>query len=99
MEANLTIDWSVDDPYLIQRDASFSNEVIISPNPTQNVVFVNGLIGSFDYKLSNMNGQLVLNGKSTSRRVDIPEKLATGIYYLKILQNGNQSIKRLVIKR
>lgn len=84
----------------VQHDASLSlreNEaitgVVVYPNPAKNELFVKGLNGISDFKISYINGQLVKKGTIKSNNSIDVSGLEKGTYILEIENNKLKFIK------
>jgi bacillolysin len=64
---------------------SILDEVIIYPNPVVNYLKIVNDIGSMNYKIINVAGKLMLDGRIHNNEIDV-STLPNGIYYLQ-LQN------------
>lgn len=62
-----------------------NKQLIISPNPFQKELIIQGLPSKFEYTLYNNIGEVVTSGVSTGTIADL-QSLAKGIYVLKIWQ-------------
>ena len=71
-------------------------KINIFPNPTQEVIFVNG-IGIKKLTVVDINGKTILEQKNSSNQIRI-NKLTAGIYFLKIVSKSNTIITKKFIK-
>lgn len=68
----------------------------IYPNPvTNHLMFSEGLQGS-TYEIYDIMGKLVQNGILNSEKLDL--NLKSGLYLIKLENNGSQLIKKLIVK-
>ncbi|MEL6634009.1 MAG: T9SS type A sorting domain-containing protein, partial [Bacteroidota bacterium] len=68
----------------------------VYPNPVQDYVQVQGLLGPADYEVYQLEGKKVLEGQSIDHRLDV-STLSPGIYLLKV-QVGRQSQTLKLVK-
>lgn len=72
----------------------------VYPNPIQDEIRFNGVKSSFNFQLVNAQGQLVRKGVITSEQDNINVgNLNTGNYYLRVIYDGGEFIKNLIIAR
>jgi hypothetical protein len=82
----------------IEENSMFAENVLIYPNPAADklIIEVSG-VDSFNYKLTNILGKVVLDEKSSKEKVKLNvENIAPGIYFL-TLENKGQKITRKII--
>ena len=75
------------------------NAVVVGiyPNPAEDVLNVKANVSSFEYQLINNMGQVVVSGKANGEtRINVSE--LNGVYFLKVIANGNAQIEKVVIK-
>ncbi len=74
---------------------NFAEEInlIIYPNPTSNILSVDGLYSKTKYKIYNLNGELIMTGK-TDKTIDI-SALIEGSYIIEFLGDIPRVIKIL----
>ena len=72
----------------------FEKEYKIYPNPFLDEIFVENLLGEEHFMIYDFFGQNITEGKC-SRTIKIPE-INSGIYYLTILDNTNQTTFKLI---
>ena len=86
-----------DDCVLSYDQLSSSNEVFVYPNPADKEVFVSVSQGSIDsLELYTINGIKIKKATATDRlQVD---ELASGLYLIKVNQNGQQSFHRIIVE-
>lgn len=81
---------------IVYSTTSATNEdkaipVVISPNPFQNSVALQGIEGKYELSLTDMNGQVMYNetGDNSQSLLEIQqlEKLAPGFYYITVINN------------
>ncbi|WP_288447100.1 T9SS type A sorting domain-containing protein [uncultured Chryseobacterium sp.] len=77
---------------LATSENTFSkNKIEIYPNPTSDFIRLTTHYSKGQYKINNLNGQLILAGEYNNKDIDVRE-LPVGIYFLNF---DNQSIKFL----
>ena len=81
-------------------DAVDENEVAfgIYPNPVENVMNINTNAASYEYQLINSIGQVVISGKAEGNTKINVSEMNNGVYFLKVVANGNTSIEKVIIK-
>jgi len=73
------------------------NKVIIHPNPTKGLVFINGYKSNSGFRLLNSSGGVVKKGKIRENKISLSE-LATGLYYLVIIHDDNSLHLKKILK-
>jgi hypothetical protein len=74
----------------------------IAPNPASQVavVQVEGSFGTQDWAVMDLRGRIVLNGRSSSPRFEVPvSQLAPGSYVLQVRSGGSVRAGRLMVAR
>jgi hypothetical protein len=67
------------------REMMPSNKLILSPNPAQNKVKVNGIKGNANYQIFDMTGRLKMSGQLVPNQVEIDvQDFTDGLYLLKV---------------
>ena len=76
------------------------NEVVfgIYPNPAESVLNIKANASSFEYQLINSIGQVVMSGVANGNAELNVSELNNGVYFLKVIANGNAQIEKVVIK-
>jgi hypothetical protein len=64
-------------------DENYKSNIMVYPNPTANTLNVKAE-GAFDYRLLDMDGRIVLNGKGTNTAQLQMESLKSGLYMLSV---------------
>lgn len=84
------IDSSAIENVIVTKTSNIKNlkNITVQPNPTNGIIFIEGLnsdISKSTFQLSNMIGQLIIEGKfnHTRKRIDLSEA-QTGIYFVRI---------------
>lgn len=74
-----------------------SDALIISPNPTKEVIRIDGLKGNLrcNYSVFSADGQLLLNGKLVGNQINI-EGLPAGNYLLKVDDGQEVNVKQFI---
>lgn len=75
------------------------NEVVfgVYPNPAESVLNVKAN-AAFEYQLINSVGQMVMSGVANGNAELNVSDLNNGVYFLKVIANGNAQIEKVVIK-
>ena len=76
------------------------NEVVfgVYPNPADNVLYINSNAESFEYQVINSVGQVMLSGIVNGNAELNVSDLENGVYFLKVIANGNAKVEKVVIK-
>lgn len=70
----------------------------IYPNPAETVVYIETNAYSYEYQMINSVGQVVISGNAEGNVELNVSGLNGGVYFLKVIANGNSEIKKVVIK-
>ncbi|MCF6349574.1 MAG: T9SS type A sorting domain-containing protein [Flavobacteriaceae bacterium] len=74
------------------------NQFSVYPNPSKDFVNITSQIsGNKNIEIYNLLGKRIINTTISSDRLNVSE-LISGIYMMKITQNGSSSTKKLIIK-
>ena len=75
------------------------NEVVfgVYPNPAESVLNVKAN-AAFEYQLINSVGQVVMSGVANGNAELNVSDLNNGVYFLKVIANGNAQIEKVIIK-
>ena len=81
-------------------DAIGENEVIVGiyPNPADDVLNINANAESFEYQMLNSIGQVVMSGVANGSVELNVSDLDNGVYFLKVIANGNAKVEKVIIK-
>lgn len=82
------------------QEIESNKDFILYPNPTRNYFYLKN-IECESFKLIDLNGRVVLNSKchSERERINIPEHLQSGIYFLHLFNHEAKDIKKLIIDK
>jgi hypothetical protein len=76
----------------------FTNrKVLVYPNPSKGVFNIQSNVQKLEYTLVNTQGQILDKGKVLQNQVDF-SKFSQGVYFLKLTNNNDNLVKRIVIK-
>jgi hypothetical protein len=81
------------------NNPSFSNNnVMVYPNPANDMVFIKGIEGEFNYQIYNYSGQMLLDGNANK---SIAVKILPSGFYTVILSDkkGDSYAKKLIINK
>ena len=67
------------------------------PNPTTDYLMISGLSGTSTVTIYTLTGQAVLE-QTFDSQIRLTMELAKGMYLVKVKNNGNEVIKKIVIK-
>ncbi len=70
----------------------------VYPNPAESVLNINSNAASYEYQMINSVGQVVLNGVANGNIELNVSELNNGVYFLKVIANGNAEIQKVIIK-
>ena len=73
-------------------------EMTIYPNPAKDVINVKTNVQRYEYQLINSVGQVVMNGVLSGEDVISVENINNGIYFLKVIANGEVTVNKVVIQ-
>lgn len=82
-------------PLLSQIEQEAEEPLLFYPNPNYGVVFLNRSIGLFSFECYDVTGRKVKSGSTSERFISI-EELPRGTYILKILQEQNERIFKMI---
>ena len=75
------------------------NNISLYPNPSKNVVYVNGLQSNTNYSVRDMSGRVVITGSVENKgSIDI-SKLAAGSYIVELLNSDNVTSLPLSVQK
>ena len=72
--------------------------VNVYPNPANDMFTVTTGANNFEYQLINSLGQVVVNGNASGNAYIRVSDMNSGVYFLKVVANGNTNIQKVVIK-
>ena len=75
------------------------DEVVLGvyPNPAESVLNINAN-AAFDYQLINSIGQVVMSGSAEGNAELNVSELNKGVYFVKVIANGNANIQKVIVK-
>lgn len=79
-------------------DESSAMEFKIYPNPAQDVINIESNIQKYEYQLINNIGQVVMRGMLSGENTISVENLNNGIYFLKLIAEGEVSVNKVIIQ-
>ncbi|MCK7590765.1 T9SS type A sorting domain-containing protein [Subsaxibacter sp. CAU 1640] len=74
----------------------FNEEVIIYPNPSNGIINIRTHLEITDLQLYDSLGKRVLENRISNNQLDV-SGISAGIYYLKVLTESKQVLKKLII--
>ena len=74
-----------------------AQNISVYPNPSDGVFNIKSNIHNLEYKLVNLQGQVLEIGSVSQNKVDF-SKNAKGIYFLELYNGANRFFKKIVIK-
>lgn len=72
-----------------------ANEIKLYPNPTSSILNVTSVSENASFKVHNVIGQIILDGKITNGTIDV-SRLTNGNYIMEISDNGTSTTKRFI---
>ena len=77
----------------------FSNvKFSIYPNPAKDVINIISTAKSYEFQLMNNIGQIVMHGCLSGENTISVENIDNGIYFLKLIADGEVSINKIIIQ-
>jgi hypothetical protein len=77
-------------------EPGFSNVTVAYPNPSSNFIFVNNTNPSSEYRIIDINGNLIGQGKfDLSCKISIQD-LAKGIYILQLITDNQVTVRKII---
>ena len=73
-------------------------EFMIYPNPAKDVINIKSSAQRYEYQMINGLGQVVLDGVLSGESVISLENINNGVYFLKLIADGEVSINRVIIQ-
>ena len=70
----------------------------MSPNPAKDVVNIKSDAQRYEYQIINSLGQVVLNGILSGDNAVSVESINDGVYFLKLIADGEVSVSRIIIQ-
>ena len=76
------------------------NEMILGiyPNPAEDVLYINANAANYEYQMINSVGQVVMRGVANGNVQLNVSDLNSGVYFIKVIANGNAQIEKVVVK-
>ena len=99
VDANGSMSAPVSTVVLVEFTGVEENEVSfgIYPNPAESELNINSN-AAFEYQMINSVGQVVMSGVANGNvKLNVSE-LNNGVYFLKVVANGNTSVEKVIIK-
>ena len=77
----------------------FSNvKFSIYPNPAKDVINISSTAKSYEFQLMNNIGQIVMHGCLSGENTISVENIDNGVYFLKLIADGEVSINKIIIQ-
>jgi hypothetical protein len=80
------------------NNLNFISEMIIYPNPSQDQVVVDGVTGSFQYRIYSPTGAMVLSGTKNKLEIISTSSLRAGLYFLCVVTADGQNKSVKIVK-
>lgn len=74
-----------------------TNEIKLYPNPTTTILNVSSVSENTTFKVYNLLGQLVINGRISNNSIDV-SNISAGAYILELTDNGTTTTNRFIKK-
>ena len=99
VDANGSMSAPVSTVVLVEFTGVEENEVSfgIYPNPAESELNINSN-AAFEYQMINSVGQVVMSGVANGNAKLNVSELNNGVYFLKVVANGNTSVEKVIIK-
>jgi hypothetical protein len=77
---------------------TYDNQVIIYPNPTQNILYIKTIesMSISDISLIGMQGQIVRQYEPKIQQLDVSD-ISSGLYFIKFTTNSGEIIQKVII--
>lgn len=83
----------------VELNETNQQQVLVFPNPTKGEVHVNTTIkGEWTYEVVNLQGKLILSGKSAVSAVSFNLTQPGGIYFVRVIAEGYDRVTKLVVE-
>ncbi|MBO7288021.1 MAG: T9SS type A sorting domain-containing protein [Bacteroidales bacterium] len=73
-------------------------DFVIYPNPAKDVINIESNVQRYEYQLINNLGQIVLDGTLAGENSISVKDINNGIYFLKLIADGEMSVNRVIIQ-
>lgn len=83
--------------FALANENFIADAVKVYPNPTTDYLMISGLSGTSTVTIYTLTGQAVLE-QTFDSQIRLTMELAKGMYLVKVKNNGNEAIKKIVIK-
>ena len=77
------------------QNKDWQDQVNIYPNPTADIIYMDGLPERTNYQLIDSNGSTIIQGKVNGSSIDL-SNLSSGIYFLQLINESKISAKKIV---
>lgn len=81
------------------KEFYYNSMVHVYPNPTRDLVSILGIDTSFEYKVYNVEGRLVLHGKEAGHTAISVEMLQAGLYMIELRTPHRAYRKKIVVDK
>ena len=71
---------------------------MIYPNPAKDVINIKSDAQRYEYQIINSLGQVVLDGILSGDNAVSVENINKGVYFLKLIADGEVSVNRIIIQ-
>jgi hypothetical protein len=75
-------------------EAAVNNATLVYPNPSSGL-FTLTSVGKFNYVIIDQQGKQIEKGVAKDK-VSVGERLAPGVYFIRVFKNGNQELLKIV---
>ncbi len=73
-------------------------ELKVYPNPSSENIFIQSNNQYTTYKIVSLQGKLIANGNLINNQISLTQ-ISNGIYFLKLVSNGNSIISKIQIQK
>ena len=92
----ISLPGTIDDPTAGLNQSGSSDLLIISPNPFENELTVNGLSSDVSFSILNTAGQIVCSGFTKNNQILELNDLNAGVYFLHLNTSEGSVVERLI---
>lgn len=79
----------------IETSSNMTNNIVVYPNPTSNVVTIDNFENA-DIQVLSMTGQVVLNVNDVQNRTSLDlSQFAQGTYFIRIIEQGGTTVRKV----
>jgi hypothetical protein len=89
-----------DSPYTgVKYPPNINQEIIFWPNPNNGVIHLNTKDIPIDFSLFNLNGSRLLHIKGIKDKIQLPESLPNGIYFIRLSDAEIIRVEKFILNK